>query len=85
MRVSFLLANAKAVVAALGPHTVVEPDLRDAVAFAPVDGVVRKCLELLADEPARRQLEARGEQAIRKRDIRPILSRALEAAGLVER
>jgi len=85
VRVSFLLANAKAVVAALGPHTLVAPDLRDAVAFAPVDGIAGKCLELLADEPARRQLEARGEEAIRKRDIRPILSRALEAAGLVER
>jgi hypothetical protein len=79
VRVSYLLANAKAVVAALEPQTLVEPDLRDAVAFAPIDRVTGRCLELLASEPARRQLEERGAEAIRRRDIRAILARALEA------
>ncbi len=82
VRVSYLLANAKAVVAAVRPQTLVEPDLRDAVAFATVDRVTAQCLELLANEPARRQLEERGERAFRTRDIRGILSRALDATGL---
>jgi len=77
VRVSYLLANAKAVVATLQPHTLIEPDLRDAVAFAPAESIAATCVELLANEPARRQLEARGEQAIRARDIRGILNRAL--------
>jgi hypothetical protein len=77
VRVSYLLANAKAVVATLQPHTLIEPDLRDTVAFVPIDRVASTCVELLANEPARRQLEQRGEQAIRARDIRGILNRAL--------
>ena len=79
VRVSYLLANAKAVVAVRQPHTLIEPDLRDAVAFVPADQVAARCLALLADEPARRQLEQRGEQAIRAREIGAILSRALDA------
>ena len=60
VRVSYLLANAKAVVATLQPHTLIEPDLRDAVAFAPAESIAATCVELLANEPARRQLEAAG-------------------------
>lgn len=82
VRVSYLLANAKAVVAAIRPHTLLETDLRDAVAVASVEQVPARCLELLANEPLRKQLEESGEQAIRARDIRSILARALEATGL---
>ncbi len=85
VRVSYLLANAKAVVAAVQPHTLFEPDLRGAVAQAPAERVPALCLELLADEALRKELEQRGEQAIRARDIRAILARALEATGLTDR
>lgn len=85
VRVSHLLTNAKAVVADLYPDTFVEPDLRDAVAFAVPEKVVDCCRRLLEDESARRKLEKQGEEAMRKRDIRPILSRALEATGLSSR
>jgi len=77
VRVSYLLANAKAVVATLQSHTLIEPDLRDAVAFAPAERIAAACVELLANDPARRRLAERGEQAIRARDIRGILTRAL--------
>lgn len=80
VRVSYLLANAKAVVAVAQPHTQVEPDLAEAVAFVPADRLAAKCVELLADEPARKKLEQRGEKAIRARGIGAILSRALESA-----
>lgn len=82
VRVSYLLANAKAVVADLHPDTFIEPDLRDAVAFAVPEKIVECCHRLLEDEPARRKLEKQGEETMRQRDIRPILSRALEATGL---
>jgi hypothetical protein len=79
VRVSYLLANAKAVVAVLQPRSLVEPDLRDAVAFTPPERLAATCVELLANEPARRALENRGEQAIRARDIAGILARALDS------
>jgi hypothetical protein len=81
VRVSYLLANAKTVVADLRPDTLVESDLRDAVAFAPPDRVATRCLTLLGDEPARRQLGKRGEEIMRKRDIRVILSHALDVGS----
>jgi hypothetical protein len=39
-------------------------------------------LDLLADEPARRQLETRGQAIMRQRDIRDILRTALAASGV---
>ncbi len=85
VRVSYLLANAKAVVAAIRPDTLLEPDLRDAVAMTPADLVPARCLELLASEPLREQLEERGERAMRSRDIRAILARALDSTGFAGR
>lgn len=79
VRVSFLLANAKAVVADLHPETFVEPDLREAVAFAPPEQVAETCWNLLKDVRAREQLGRRGEAIMRQRDIREILTRALTA------
>ena len=80
VRVSYLLANAKAVVANANPDMFVETDLRDAVAFAPRERVVGACLALLADESARKRLGDHGREIIRRRDIRPILARALDIA-----
>ena len=82
VRVSFLLANAKAVVAVLQPETLIEPDLRDAVACTPAERVTATCLDLLANELARKQLEDRGEKAIRARDIGRILARVLDSPRL---
>jgi hypothetical protein len=77
VRVSYLLANAKAVVADLRPDTFVESDVRDAVAFEPPEGVAARCFALLGDETVRRELGKRGAETMRRRDIRVILSRAL--------
>jgi hypothetical protein len=77
VRVSFLLSNAKAVVADLYPDTFIEADLRDAVAFAAPEKIAGCCQLLLDDESARRQLERKGEETMRRRDIRPILTHAL--------
>jgi len=85
VRVSYLLANAKAVLAVVRPQTLLEPALRDAVALTPADRAPARCQELLANEPLRKELEERGERAMRARDIRPILARALDATGFTDR
>jgi hypothetical protein len=82
VRTSYLLANGKAVVADLHPDTFVEPDLRGAVAFAPLGEITALCLQLLEDPQARRQLEVRGPEIMRRRDIRGILRAALAPPGV---
>jgi hypothetical protein len=77
VRVSYLLANAKAVVSDLYDDSAIEPDLRNAVEFAPVEQIIPACLRLVQDAAARRALEQRGREAIRRRDIRSILGRVL--------
>jgi hypothetical protein len=77
VRVSYLLANGKAVVSDIYPDSVVEPDMREAVEFAPFDEVVARCMHLLSDEPARRRLEEAGPRIMQARDIREYLRRAL--------
>lgn len=82
VRVSYLLANAKAVVADRQDGTYVEPLLENAVAFCTPSQMLAECERLLDDEPARRGLEARGRAAIEQRPISPILAAALERSGL---
>jgi len=60
VRVSYLLANRKAVVSEISPATEIEPDLADAVAGAPYEGLAEACRRLVADNSARRRLERRG-------------------------
>jgi hypothetical protein len=80
VRVSYLLANEKAVVSDIYPDSIIEEDLKDAVAFAPREKILETCARLLADDKARAELAARGRAAIEKRDIRGILQTALGSA-----
>lgn len=80
VRASYLLANEKAVLADRHPETYVEPDLEEAVCFARRETLVQRCLELVHDKPARKELERRGYEIFRRRDIRETLKPAL--AGL---
>lgn len=77
VRVSYLLANSKAVVADLQPDSLVEPDMKRAVMFTAPDQMVATCMRLLEDEKARQALEETGRTIIEKRHISPILSAAL--------
>jgi hypothetical protein len=76
-RVSYLLANAKAVVSDLYEQTYVEPDLREAIEFVPVEQITAACVRLVSDASARRALEERGLEIFRRRDIRSVLANAL--------
>jgi hypothetical protein len=79
VRVSFLLANAKAVVADFSEGTHVEEDVLSAVHFSSLDSIAASCVQLLADDKRREQLEQDGLKAIQKRDIRIYLKSALQA------
>lgn len=78
VRVSYLLANRKAVVADIYPNSVIEPDIFDAVALVAFEKVREECSRLLSDENARHNLEQRGQAIIERRDIRQILKNKAE-------
>ena len=80
VRVSYLLANKRAVVSERGADPAEERDLESGIAFAEYDELVDRCVELLADEHARRELGERGYQAFSARNQADILRRALSAS-----
>lgn len=67
-RVSYLLANRKAVVSEVGPDTEIEDDLRGAVCGSPYEGLVDACREIVADADKRAELERRGFGIFSARD-----------------
>jgi SAM-dependent methyltransferase len=77
VRVSYLLANEKAVVAECGATTTLEPDIREAVRAVPYDRLVETCAELVADANQRANLARRGFEIFSRRDEKQILGEAL--------
>ena len=78
VRVSYLLANQKAVVAECGPNTDMDEGLREGVELANYDGLVAACLGLLRDESRRHELAQRGFACIRRRPEQVLLQQALD-------
>jgi len=74
-RVSYLLANSKAVVTESSP--LMEDGLADSVRSLPYDSLLEGCLSLLSNEAERRRLEKQGFQWFSKRSESNILSTAL--------
>ncbi len=60
IRVSYLLANRKAVVSEFSPDTEIIPELRDAIALAGYEHLVETCRSLVYDIPRREDLARRG-------------------------
>jgi SAM-dependent methyltransferase len=79
VRVSYLLANAKAVVTECCDDPEMEEGLADAVLGLAYSSLVNGCLALLADEDGRRKLETRGFQWFSQRKESEILRKALES------
>jgi hypothetical protein len=73
VRVSYLLANEKAIVSDIYPETDIEPDLKEACVLVPREKILDECTRLLTDNSARADLARRGRQIMEKRDIREIL------------
>ncbi|HTA26011.1 MAG TPA: hypothetical protein VK763_20940 [Terriglobales bacterium] len=78
VRVSYLLANSKAVVTECSEDAEIEKGLSDAVLSLPYDRLVDGCCSLLQNEAERQALEARGFQWFSKRKESDILSNALQ-------
>jgi SAM-dependent methyltransferase len=81
VRVSYLLANSKAVATECSFDTEIEEGLADSVLALPYDSLVGGCLSLLQDEKERRQLETRGFQWFSQRKESEILSKAIEESA----
>jgi hypothetical protein len=77
VRVAYLLANEKAVVAECNPTTALEADIREAVRAVPYDALIETCAELVADADVRRKLAHQGFEIFSKRDEGEILAKAL--------
>ena len=77
VRVSYLLANRKAVVAVVDDQTAVDPELQGGIKFTSLEKVVPACIELLGNEQARQAIEATGFEIFSKRNVVPILAEAL--------
>lgn len=73
VRVSYLLANSKAVVAEVNPDTEIEPWYLDAVQASPYESLVESCMRLLADAPARQALEQSGFTLMQQHHIASLL------------
>ena len=81
VRVSYLLANKKAVVSEYDVATEINDDMKDAVALVPYDQIVDKCLELVSSDELRLELEEKGFEIIKSRDATEYLNNALQALG----
>ncbi len=77
VRVSYLLANRKAVVGECGPHTEIDRDIREAIAAASYDRLCETVLNLLCDDSRRFELARRGQEIFAKRRLPDILARAI--------
>lgn len=77
VRVSYLLANRKAVVAECHPGTEVDDGIATAVRLTPYEQLVDACVELVADSDQRRALEKRALAWMSRRDEPIFLARAL--------
>lgn len=73
VRVSYLLANRKAVVTETSPTTEIDADLRDAVRMAGEHDLPDACLELAFDAARRQELEERGFQRFSARKLEDLL------------
>ena len=81
VRISYLLANRKAVVTELDADTELDPDIVDAVAGASYEHLVAECRRLVADAAERQDLEDRGYNIVQRRDLVPMLRCAITEAA----
>ena len=77
VRVSYLLANRKAVLSTIDADTVVDEDIKACVRFTEPAQLVSNCRFLADNAPARQVLEEHGFAVFSRHDIRPILAAVL--------
>ncbi|HUW66246.1 MAG TPA: hypothetical protein VMW83_16410 [Spirochaetia bacterium] len=77
VRISYLLANQKAVISECDPGTEIEEDMVDAVKLVPYEELATACRKLVTNEEERRSLALRGFHRIAARDEGRILQTVL--------
>ena len=77
-RVAYLLSNKKAVVALKEPDIAIESDLIEGIRFSPSASFMQDCVSLVDSADDRSALEERGYSVMARRDIRTILTSALD-------
>jgi SAM-dependent methyltransferase len=83
VRLSYLLANSKAVVSECSAETEMEQAAKGAFMGVPYESLVESCLMLLHNEDERRQLETRGFEWFSRQSESEILNRALSQCPVV--
>jgi hypothetical protein len=78
VRVSYLLANRRAVVASMDKRAAVEDDIAAVLTMTDAKAFVRTIKALATNDAERAEVARRGYEAFRKRDIRTILEAALD-------
>lgn len=73
VRVSYLLANHKAVVSELSLQTDIEPDIKEAIVSGSLDELPELCWQLVHDDARRAALERKGFEIFSKRNAAAIL------------
>lgn len=74
VRVSYLMNNAKAVVAEINPDSIADPEFTPGLCGVPRDGIVAACRRLVDDQAARRDLEARALATLQRRPQAALLA-----------
>ncbi|MDH5536536.1 MAG: hypothetical protein OEZ08_13335 [Betaproteobacteria bacterium] len=78
-RVSYLLANRKAVVSECSAETEIDPRLREALVLVRYDEIAEACRALASDRVAREKVGARGFECFSRLTFRDELSRAMQS------
>lgn len=78
VRVSYLMANRKAVVADVDRDTVIDGDIAAGLCIGHGNELVAACRRLASDKRAREELEEAAFAAIERRDIRAILAEVVD-------
>jgi hypothetical protein len=73
VRVSYYLANGKAVVCEARPGLEIEDDMRDVLRFVPSAELADACNELITDEQQRKHYAQAGHEAFLRRDVRDVI------------
>lgn len=81
VRVSYLLANRKAVVAEYDERTELADDLKEGLRLARYDELVESAVQLVSDDEARRSLEVNGFATMTRRRAEAILDAPLANAA----
>lgn len=81
VRISYYLANCKAVLSEMSKEVEVDANWRAGVCLAPYEDLAREAKRLCDDDAARRDLAQRGFAFIRQRDITSALQSALASTA----